>query len=83
MITARRDGKYITRNISHFKVIDSSLKQSDEEEEEDEEDCSTKMNEFVPPSVIPVPPALPMNVSFKTDKSTKTTPTTIWLSTST
>ena len=42
MVTARRKDKYITRNVSHFKVIDNSTnctdESSDEEEEEIDED---------------------------------------------
>ena len=39
MITAQRNGNYITRNTSHFKLVDSSLQEStnDEEEEDDDE----------------------------------------------
>ncbi len=59
MVTACQDGKYITRNISQFKVIDSSLKESDQEEE-DEDDLSNDDTET--PSVNqPVPPGPPAN----------------------
>ena len=37
MITASRNGKYITRNASHFKVIDPSL-DNDQQATDDEED---------------------------------------------
>ena len=36
MITAYRNGKYITRNISQFKVIDSAFQESDQEDEDEE-----------------------------------------------
>ena len=45
MITAYRNNKYITRNTSHFKVIDSTLNTSQETYVEDEEPDTT------PPSV--------------------------------
>ena len=42
MITAQRNGKYITRNTSHFKLVDPALQgSSDEEEEEDDEELTT------------------------------------------
>ena len=37
MVTAFRDGKYITRNMSQFKEIDPSLKDPDHKEEDDED----------------------------------------------
>ena len=46
MITARRNGKYITRNTSHFKLIDSEIKEmTDEEEQEDDDDCESTNGE--------------------------------------
>ena len=36
MVTARRNGKYITRNVSHFKVINTERQGDDDEEEEDD-----------------------------------------------
>ena len=36
MVTARIDGKYITRNISQFKMIDPSLKDPDQEEDDED-----------------------------------------------
>ena len=36
MATARRNGKYITRNVSHFKVINTERQGDDDEEEEDD-----------------------------------------------
>ena len=39
MITARRNGKYITHNVSHFKVVDPVFQgeQLNDEEEEDDD----------------------------------------------
>ena len=34
MVTACRNGKYITRNVSHFKVIDTEIQEDDDEEED-------------------------------------------------
>ena len=46
MITARRNGKYITCNTSHFKLIDSEIKEmTDEEEQEDDDDCESTNGE--------------------------------------
>ena len=36
MVTAQRNGKYITRNVSHFKVINTERQGDDDEEEEDD-----------------------------------------------
>ena len=33
-VTACRNGKYITRNVSHFKVIDAEIQDDDEEEDD-------------------------------------------------
>jgi hypothetical protein len=43
MVTARRKDKYITRNASHFKVVDVSMDGADEssDEEEEVEDSAT------------------------------------------
>ena len=41
MVTAYRNGKYITRNISHFKVIDPSLNTKQINEEDEEDDLNT------------------------------------------
>ena len=38
MVTARRKDKYITRNASHFKVINSSTNHADESSDEEEEE---------------------------------------------
>ena len=38
MITAQRNGKYITRNASHFKRIDSSLQKDTNTEDREEDD---------------------------------------------
>ena len=37
MVTARRNDKYITRNVSHFKVIDAEIQEDDEDEEEEDD----------------------------------------------
>ena len=50
MVTACRDGKYITRSISQFKVIDSSLKEPDQGEDEDDEDLNTDDIVATPPN---------------------------------
>ena len=50
MITAVRNGKYITRNVSHFKVIDTSIDDMDsvgsdiEDEVEDVEEMIRILN---------------------------------------
>ena len=54
MVTAIRDDKYITRNISQFKVMDSSLEQSCCEEEENDDDL---MRSNPTPVVAPLAPA--------------------------
>ena len=36
MVTACRNGKYITRNVSHFKVVDPEFQGEDEGEEDDD-----------------------------------------------
>ena len=43
MITARRNGKYITRNVSHFKVVNPVFQgeESNDEEEEDDDTVSS------------------------------------------
>ena len=43
MITARRSGKYITRNVSHFKVVNPVFQgeESNDEEEEDDDTVSS------------------------------------------
>ena len=43
MITARRSGKYITCNVSHFKVMDPGL-QGEESNDEEEEDTVSSPN---------------------------------------
>ena len=35
MVTTCRNGKYITRNVSHFKVINTEIQGDDDEEDED------------------------------------------------
>ena len=39
MITVRQNGKYITRNVSHFKVFQGE--ESNDEEEEDDDIASS------------------------------------------
>ena len=36
LVTACRNGKYITHIVSHFKVIDPEFQEEDEEEEDDD-----------------------------------------------
>ena len=55
MVTAYQDGKYITRNISQFKVIDPSLKELNQEE--GDEDYLNIDDTDTPLVVPPVPPA--------------------------
>ena len=43
MVTARHNGKYITRNVSHFKEIDTEI-QGDDDEEEEEDDLVSSLN---------------------------------------
>lgn len=38
MVTARRNNKYITRNVSHFKVMDTEIQGDDDDAEEEEEE---------------------------------------------
>ena len=54
MVTAYRDGKYITRNISQFKVIDSSLKGPNREEGDED---YLNIDDTDTPLVLSVPPA--------------------------
>ena len=57
MITARRNGKYITRNVSQFKVVDPALRREDSnEEEEDNEDLTLSSDQETavdPPDAVP------------------------------
>ena len=48
MITARRNGKYITRNVSHFKVVDPVFhgEESNDEEEEDDDHVSSPNSNY-------------------------------------
>ena len=42
LVTACQNDKYITRNTSHFKLVDPAIKEmTDEEEQEDDDDEST------------------------------------------
>ena len=41
MISACQNGKYITRNTTHFKLIDPAIKEMRYEEEQEEDDEST------------------------------------------
>lgn len=57
MITASRNGKYITRNASHFKVIDPSLSNTRQAvDSEEDDDLNTSQNIEAPP---PQPPPAP------------------------
>ena len=61
MVTARRNGKYITKNASHFKRVNPSLTTHQTHEFEDEDDlnfdASTNQpaqdSPHVPPTVDP------------------------------
>ena len=44
MITARRNGKYITRNVSHFKVVDPVFQGEESNDEEEEDDITSSPN---------------------------------------
>ena len=58
MITAYRNNKYITRNTSHFKVIDSTLNTSQDtyvEGEEDEEPADTTSSSVDEPNTTTPP----------------------------
>ena len=67
MVTACRDGKYITRNISQFKVIDSSLKGPNREEgDEDYLNIDDTDTPLVVPPVPPAPSADPIRRSNRT-----------------
>ena len=66
MITAHRDGKYITRNISQFKVIDSSLEELNQEQAEDDDLSNDTDTRSVNPPVPPAPPANPIRQSNRT-----------------
>ena len=41
MINACQNGKYITRNTTHFKLIDPAIKEMKYKEEQEEDDEST------------------------------------------
>ena len=59
MITAIRNGKYVSRNVSYFKKIDSSIiVGSDITDEDDDEnsDILTGGDNDIPPPVNPTPP---------------------------
>ena len=67
MVTAYRDGKYITRNISQFKVIDSSLKERNREEgDKDYLNIDDTDTPLVVPPVPPAPSADPIRRSNRT-----------------
>ena len=40
MVTARRNDKYITRNTSHFKLVDPAIKEMTDDEEEDDDEST-------------------------------------------
>ena len=44
MVTACRNGKYITRNVSHFKVVDSKFEGEESDDEEDDDDLESSPN---------------------------------------
>ena len=65
MITAQRNGKYITRNASHFKRVDPSFFQNQEDkvDSNDDDDLNSPADQVTLPPVPPVaqlvPPATP------------------------
>ena len=44
MFTAHRNGKYITHNVSYFKVIDTEIQGDDDNEEEEEDNLVSSLN---------------------------------------
>ena len=56
MVTACRDGRYITRNISQFKVIDPSFKEPSSEDNDSIDDDNLSNDISVE---APVPPPVP------------------------
>ena len=54
MITARQNSKYITRNRSHFKLIDPVIKEmtDKEEQEEDDESNDAEQGTFIESGVL-------------------------------
>ena len=53
MITARRNGKYITCNTSHFKLIDPAIREvTDEEPEDDDESTDGEQGTSVESQVL-------------------------------
>ena len=52
MIAARRNGKYITRNVSHFKVVDPVFQGEESNDEEEEDDNITSSPNSNPTSNV-------------------------------
>ena len=52
MITARRNGKYISRNVSHFKVVDPVFQGEESNDEEEEDDDITSSPNSNPTSNV-------------------------------
>ena len=44
MITVRQTGKYITRNVSHFKVVDPVFQGEELNDEEEDDDIASSPN---------------------------------------
>ena len=44
IITACRNGKYITRNVSHFKVVDPVFQEESNDEEKEDDDIVSSPN---------------------------------------
>ena len=61
MVTAYRSGKYITRNISRFKVIDSAFQESAQEDDEDDDLTTDGHAPVIPVPPQPALPAAPAN----------------------
>ena len=58
MITASRNGKYITRNASHLKVIDPSLNNDQQATDEEEDELPLDVEAPIPQPRPINPPAL-------------------------
>ena len=60
MITAQRNGKYITINASHFKRVDPSFFQNQEDKvDSNDDDLNSPTDQVTLPPVPPVAPLVP------------------------